>query len=422
VSASKIERKEAHVGVRDGLFMKTLPLITAILIATSATAVWAQSVGTDASQQRQSGQERRLEDSQSIQIKKSQAKRDTKGTQHRQERNDAAASELSGSLTRQVSIGKLFFPFFVELEGVGTELKLYPDQNVSDEERREANRRILEAQVRTDAMHPETLAHYRGVSPAYIAQYCRIFSTRAYTWGQYQGVVTTTQENRLTHKRVYQWEEPAVVRTPLTSVWNTPGGIEMFGPPQIPSERMYCLIAYATVIERAARQLADGARVTEDKFSGARVFALPELSKQASYAFWESMADTIVADEIDARYSDLRYAAELCLVPTPNGLQQGRTNVICGEYDYDQNAHVLMKGGVRFLSDDSINGVKVVFAEVKRESQTTSTSKSKASFVSNEASKESGQELAVAKRKSATLESGTKNATGSRSDLSANPK
>ena len=76
-----------------------------------------------------------------------------------------------------------------------------------------------------------------------------------------------------------------------------------------------CLIAYATVIEYAARQLADGARVSEDKFSGARVFALPELSKQASYAFWDAMADRKVSDEIDARYNDLKRAVELLSFP-----------------------------------------------------------------------------------------------------------
>jgi hypothetical protein len=32
-------------------------------------------------------------------------------------------------------------------------------------------------------MRPETLARYRGVSPAYLAQYCRLLSVRAYTWG-----------------------------------------------------------------------------------------------------------------------------------------------------------------------------------------------------------------------------------------------
>lgn len=129
------------------------------------------------------------------------------------------------------------------------------------------------------------------------------------------------------------------------------------------------------------------------------MFALPELSKQASYAFCEAMADGSVADEMDGRYSDLRHAAGLCLVPTPNGLQQERTNVICGEYDYDQNAHVLRKGGVRFPSDDSINGVKVVFAEVARESQTASASKSKASFTRDEQGVQPGSDaLSLRKR------------------------
>jgi hypothetical protein len=87
--------------------------------------------------------------------------------------------------------------------------------------------------------------------------------------------------------------------------------------------------------------------------------------------------------------------------------------------------HDLIRGGDTWrhqLSDDSINGVKVVFAEVARESQTASASKSKASFASRETSRESGQELAAAKRKSASLESGTKSATGSKADISANPK
>jgi hypothetical protein len=119
--------------------MKTLLVITTLLIAASAGVARAQSVGSDAGQQRESGEQRRIEDSQSIQIKRSQSKRDTKGTQAREEQTKAAASELSGSITRQVSIGKLFFPFLVEPESVGAELNLYADRKVSDEERRGAS-------------------------------------------------------------------------------------------------------------------------------------------------------------------------------------------------------------------------------------------------------------------------------------------
>ena len=53
-----------------------------------------------------------------------------------------------------MSIGKLFFPFLVELESAGAELNLYADRKVSDEERRGASQGILEAQVRR---HTSTL-------------------------------------------------------------------------------------------------------------------------------------------------------------------------------------------------------------------------------------------------------------------------
>ena len=60
---------------------------------------------------------------------------------------------------------------------------------------------------------------------------------------------------------------------------------------------------------------------------------------------------------------------------------------------------------------------RTLFAELARESHTASESKSKATFASSETSKKSGRVLAVAKRKRATLESGTKPATSSKADV-----
>lgn len=71
-------------------------------------------------------------------------------------------------------IGKLFFPFLVELESVGTELNLYADRRVSAEEMCGKNAGILEAQVHSGATRPETLAHDRGVAAGDLAQYCRL--------------------------------------------------------------------------------------------------------------------------------------------------------------------------------------------------------------------------------------------------------
>jgi len=388
--------------------MKRLSFLIAALFAAQAHAV---SVGTDGTQGTDTKTGQKLEDTQSMQMKKGSNKKKARGSEKRAEASSSQAGELAGSVSQEVSVGRLFFPLLAEIEAlphmrgdVADDIAIFTRLG-----------QITEGRLMELSAGPR-------LNPYYIADNCRVFSQKKWVWGQNKGVATTT--NYSNKGGVTKWEdEPPVAHTMngnIDEVWTTRGGVAMFGNPDGAGVRLTCLATYAALIDVAAKSIAKGAKATTDKFSGARMFAVPSLDARARRALWEAFYSPAAIHRAQELEADVGRVKD-CLIPTPNGLQQGKASVICGPFQYDQNAQVLIKNGVRLLADDTINGVKIAFAELARATDTVATKRSTSQFSNAEDSTESGKEVTVGKSKSKTMEAGTSGGQTRKSDVSATP-
>lgn len=410
--------------------MKLLFLLAALLFSTVSQAA---SVGTDASIGTDVKTGRKVEDTQTMTQKKGSTDKRAHGKDWREEGSASQSNEESSSTNREITVGGLFFPILAEIE----QTKLQSPQGGVDD-----NLAMMEKWDADVGLGDVSFDNY--IDPSFFPAYCKIFSGKWYVWGhspqmveRLSGDVTQTVFNGYLGSKtqtggyLFCWgldgvgncvkEEPGIISNGnLFEVRESEGGRQIFGHANTPGGALSCLISAEVLIEKAAKQLAAEAKVKVSKFTGERIFAVPDLQKKARTLIYRAFFDSSVAERRNQLLSVLGKTKQ-CLIPTPNGLQGGKTNVICGPFNYDQNALVLQKDGVKFVADDTIAGIKLTFSESTRASNSEQKRQSKSNYGSSDHSSEDGRELTAGRTKSKSSEAGTSGSRSGKSDVSASP-
>lgn len=259
--------------------------------------------------------------------------------------NQATYAASENSEGEEISVGSLFFPILAEIERWPV-----PGKNTVD---------YLEAldEIRMKVGHlPPT--ENPSLNPLWISRNCVVFSKKQYVYGQNEGQVATYTNGSL----AYFNDEPMQVRTmaDMDTVWLNEGAQSLLGKPVAPGVTTQCLIAYAMFVGEASRSLVKGASVRVDKFSGNRVFYVQNLQEKARNAIFKAFSSKY---NQCIKENDKFIKNKYCIIPTPTAVMQRQGRVTCGEYEFDQYQNIFYRNGVRYLSDDTVLGKKVSFAE-----------------------------------------------------------
>ena len=365
---------------------------------------------------------------------KTNTDKQAQGQEARSELSRNTTADYSQSVSQQISIGGLFFPFLVELEHYSRPRKKWKIP--------EFQQLIINLHDRGYLTEEDLLAlkHTKlRTWPLTLTHQCRVLSGKGLVWGQYPNVMMNEKLDSETYEQaidvfpgqhlkprktshMYEWNEPAVVHiTHSNTVSYTAEAASMFGAPHMPAQDIECLIIYETILEHAMRQLAQEATIATDRLSGERMLVLPNLMQKAGRAFWNAVLNNEAVQEQALTACKLFQQSPECFIPTPNGLEAGRSNVSCGSWQYDQMAKVLTYNGVRFFSENTMNGIKVSFAESFKNTESAGTRQAESAYQNTEESTTRNQELKRSESESQRQEENVTRSWLEKLHLSASP-
>lgn len=255
--------------------------------------------------------------------------------------NDRPSDALEGGTT----IGALFFPLLADLETI-------PHIGSSPEDGLDliANK-SGDASVRSYIgvyLLPQTIS-YGAEKKGNGAPGCQIFSNK--TW-----IYTRNPSGDVGGQMV--------IRTKDINNYNYNNqSLRDFGYPAVAGNRLSCLLIQAEIIDEAVKLLKKKARKRRAKRLGGNVYEVQDLHNAAQTAFWLAFITPSLPEKARKIHKEFFESDMECAIPTPLGLASGKTNVICGPYNFNQDAMVLKKNSVRWLSEDTIKGEKVIFIE-----------------------------------------------------------
>lgn len=236
------------------------------------------------------------------------------------------------------SIGQVFFPLIAQLEAAEESDEALYDAAVAAGH--------LNANDAQRAKHSAEL-----IKPSYFRQ-CRVFAKQSLVWGQ-----APDSANRA--------DEPLMVSAEPSGGFSTAEAEAELGKPAVPSERIRCMIAYQSLVDRSMNLLgrSDTARIVKYDVSRRMTYAVDDLKKRANRAFWAALADQRPARDSAFWNQFFARGEQKCRVPTPTGLKAGKSEFSCGPFLMNQHAMVFVEGG-RIFSAETVHGQEIKFAEL----------------------------------------------------------
>lgn len=255
---------------------------------------------------------------------------------------NAEKSALEKTYAEELTIGAVFFPLIRALEtSTGDDASLL--QNAVE-------RGYLTAAEVAGAKDRDVLA------PSYFRDQCKVYSGGNYVWARRPKENSGAQSGS---------EHPFIsVPSPFEALPVTAEAQAELGTPPTPGERIKCMIAYQSVVERAVNLLgrAETARIVRYDLGQKMTYALEDLEFRAARAFWLALIDPRAKRDSGFWISRLLDGEQQCRVPTPTGIKTGKTEFACGPFMMDQEKLVFVEGG-RIFSADEVHGMRIKFAE-----------------------------------------------------------
>ena len=250
----------------------------------------------------------------------------------------------SGSIDEQVSVKQLFWPYLLEVSMNGPAALAgtqHPDP--SEIKARDAMAAFLS-------------------NPTY--QCHAIFSTKKFVYGE--SLILTGEPKNIGCPEPAKFLPNCMVYEPIpmSTAEVSPRGpvvvhfLGRHGRPETAANLFSCVSTAAEIISAATRILAQASVSVSDPKTGNQVLITANLREKSRSAFSQALALTFTNNS----FSPAVVKTATCRVPTSSGLDSRQGEVKCGELEYDQFSQSYRRGGVLVLDEQTLNGVKVIFA------------------------------------------------------------
>lgn len=138
------------------------------------------------------------------------------------------------------------------------------------------------------------------------------------------------------------------------------------GRPIFPAYSLTCVSTAAEVVAVATRIVAQSSVSVRDPRSGNQLIVTEDLRRKAKVAFARGLALTFQ----NTNFSPAKITTRSCRVPTSTGLDSNNGLLKCGDLEFDQLSQSYRRGGVLILDEQTLNGVKITFANSTKSDKT----------------------------------------------------
>jgi hypothetical protein len=389
--------------------------------------VYATSVDNEVSKTTDTRNGRRLENAESLQLKKGQDKRSTVGKDSRSTKQSDTSNSTTETISFEIGASALLIPLLQELEvsnshAVSAIAKKVRDCSFLTKKQAVPIATFFAANM---LLKRNPIASYHASLGANAVGFLNSVQARGTVW-EVLALKDPTDDVTFTIEQFNAMPRAQIVRGEMLyeayPFYRELDGSETIYRVRPTVELVQCYFTYGLLLQETVKRMAtvEGSRIAASANGNKTIVSRLDLYDIAARALEWSLRSDHLGNKIIEHSRRTMFGG--CVLPTSTGLAHGQTNWSCGALRVDPESATATLGGMQIIAENTFMGERVMFAQSIVHAASSAETKSSATCKSSDNSTTASRETTTSKTRTTVDEQSTGASTATRASTSARPR